>query len=242
MNLMDAVKGISDRHIVEFAYVKREKKHITRRRILISAAACLAVITAVIAAVPFVRNNTKSVNGLLPHVYINDRAYTFYGRSDNGISVLPAGYVLIGEITSADRNNKRVNGYGEMLRIGEKIYQNPDFPEDVYVYTTLFTGGERYRNVLFTDGTYERVYINGKTYVRDFDHEDRYLKNKPAGYGLIGEVTTNDRSNRYVDGYGQSLNIGDKIYRSPADPDVVYVYTNVFLADDYYVRFAAYDK
>lgn len=236
--ITSAIGGISDEHIAEFAFVKPKK---VRTKLLIKIAAAAACFAAVIMVFRMFSPEMDNMPGsnitaeLWPHVYFNDRAYGIYGRSDP-LDELPDGYVEVGEITAVGRD---VNGHGEGPRIGEKIYQNADFPEDLYVYTTLFTGGERYRYLLFTDRTFERVRIGGKTYVWDFDHKDRYLVDLPGGYVFIGEVTTNDREYRYTDGFGQGLNIGDTIYRSPDDPDTVYVKTINFV--DNYVRFTVYD-
>ena len=284
MNLMEAIGGISDRHIEEFAYINTKKRRF--KHWIIASAACLTVIIAVIAAVPVIKNNIEiypkssgnsgqtnvvppdrensgqsgiassiegnsenkpnndkeQTDGVFPHIYFNDRIYSLYGHSENDFSELPEGYIQVGTITTNDRNNSKVNGYGSGPKVGEKIYQHPDFPEDVYVYTTLFTGGEYYRYLLFTDTTFYRVRINGKTYVWNYSHSERYLKSLPDKYTLVGEVTTNDRADRYGDGYGQSLNIGDKIYCSDETPDVVYVCTNEFLNDYYYVRFIVLDE
>lgn len=285
MNLMDAIGGISDRHIAEFANVKRQKKRITRKGIFISAAACLAVIITAASAVMFEKkipsssnisqggntsqnstlqsgnisesNNTSSSDytseddyppaGVFPHVYFNDRVYryheyNYYGEFPNEISELPEGYIQVGEITTNDRNNKKVNGYGEGPKVGEKIYQDPDHPEDLYVYTALFMGG-RYTYELFIDSTFYRVRINGKTFVEDRNggHSGRF-ENLPRGYSRIGEVTTNDRDSRYADGYGQALSIGDEIYGCLENPDIVYVCTNKTSSRIKYIRLIAFDE
>lgn len=149
--LMKAIGGISDEHITEFACVQPRKKRVP---LWVKIAACI-VLT--IAAVPIIRvlvlnaeSYNRPNNRLQPGLFFNDKPYILdpVGR---GCDNLPEEYVLVGEITSEDRNNKEVNGYGEMLRIGNKIYQNPDFSGDVYVYTTLFTGGERYWYLRFVD-------------------------------------------------------------------------------------------
>ena len=201
-------------------------------------------------------NNTSSSNftsednlpaGVYPHVYFNDRVYRYheyncYGEFPNEISELPEGYIQVGEITTNDRNNKNVNGYGDGPKVGEKIYQDPDHPEDLYVYTALFMGG-RYTYELFIDSTFYRVRINGKTFVEDWSVGSlRYLENLPRGYSRIGEVTTNDRDSRFADGYGQALSIGDEIYGCSEDPDVVYVRTNKTSSRIKYIRLIVFDE
>lgn len=153
--LMKAIGGISDEHIAEFAFVRPRKKRVPLW-VKIASAACIVLA---VAAVPIVRINVQSLeqpSTLQPCLYFNDKFYILdpvsRGRGD-----LPEGYVLVGEITSGDRGNKEVNGYGEMLRTGNKIYQSSDFSGDVYVYTTLFTGGEYYWYLRFVDSeTFKR--------------------------------------------------------------------------------------
>lgn len=237
MNLMFAVGGISDRHIEEFADVSPKKMRIPLW-VKISSAACLTVvIAAVIAIVPAIKNNMDGQlnGGIFPHVYFNDRIYSY---REQYCSELPEGYVEVGEITSNDSEEhyyNKINGYGMGTKVGEKIYQDPEHTEDMYVYTMLFSG-TTYRYVLFTDITYCRVRINGKTYVRDY--EKIHFRRPPNGYDYAGEVTTNDRNDRYVDGFGQGLDIGDKIYCSPYEHNIVYVYVS---RDDHCYGFVAID-
>ena len=149
--LLKAIDGISDEHITEFACVQPRKKPLWVK--LISAAACLALAVTAVFVIHGLVDKTDSgnfVDELLPHLFFNDKQYILDPELEH-CDDLPEGYVFVGEITSEDRNNKKVNGYGEMLRIGNKIYQDPDFSGDVYVYTTLFTGGERYWYLRFVD-------------------------------------------------------------------------------------------
>lgn len=157
--LMRAIGGISDEHIAEFAFVQPQKKRVPLWVKIASAAACLTLAVTAVFVINNLVDKTDSGNNyntIQPSLYFNDRFYVLDPVGE-GCDKLPEGYVLVGEITSEDRNNKEVNGYGEMLRIGNKIYQNPDFMGDVYVYTTLFTGGERYWYLRFVDlETYKR--------------------------------------------------------------------------------------
>lgn len=243
MNLMNVIGGISDQHIEEFAYISPKKRRI--RPWMIASAACLAVFAAAMVIVPKIRHKAPIYNYFsAPYVYFNDMVYDYYGRSLNGYSELPDGYVQVGEITTIDSDNQTANGYGMGVRVGEKIYQDPEHTEDLYVYTVLFSGGQGYRYVLFTNDMYERVRINGRTYVWDeaaAPHE-RMLSALPDGYAEAGEVTTNNRKYRYDDGFGQDLDIGDKIYCSSEDPDVVYVYTEQISGEYYFVKLVLIDE
>ena len=243
MNLMFAVGGISDRHIEEFADVSPKKRRIPLW-VKISSAACLTVVIAVAAVLVPVKKNkiytgefTGVDGGGISCVYFNDRIYS--PSFQKGISELPEGYVEVGEIISNDSVDfyeKKYNGVGMDLNIGDRLYQDPEHTEDMYVYTNVFNYGKSNRYELFTDKTYCRVRINGKTYVRDY--EKNHFRRPPNGYDYAGEVTTNDRNDRYVDGFGQDLEIGDKIYCSPYEHNIVYVY---FSREDHCYGFVAID-
>lgn len=253
MNLMNAVGGISDRYIEEFAYIS-PKKRLFKPWMTIASAACLVLVVAVIAIVSYQKFFSVAY-GNSPCVYFNDRVYSYLGRHytqeelsqmpgypdilvfESGYYELPEGYIEVGEITSNYYKDEEVNGFGAGPKVGEKIYQDPEHPEDLYVYTKLFSNVE-YRYIQFVDKTYKRVHINDKTYVLSPGSVDL-----PDGYVQIGEVTTIDRKDRYVDGFGQGLEIGAKIYGSPENPDVLYVYTNP-RGDTYgdYFRFVPYEE
>ena len=242
MNLMFAVGGISDRHIEEFADVS-PKKRCMPLWVKISSAACLTVVIAAAAVlVPVIKNKIYAGEfdgvdgGGISCVYFNDRIYSHRG----GISELPERYVEVGEIISNDSVDfyeKKYNGVGMDLHIGDKLYQDPEHTEDMYVYTDVFNYGKANRYELYTDITYCRVRINGRTYVRDY--EKIHFRNPPKGYDYAGEVTTNDRNDRYVDGFGQGLDICDKIYCSPYEHNIVYVY---FSREDHCYGFVAIDE
>ena len=262
MNLMEAIGGISDRHIEEFACVS-PKKRLFKPWMAIASAACLAVIAAATVIVPIIKNNESYYNAYTsPRVYFNDREYRYLGRHyteeekaelpgypdslvyEDGYYELPDGYVEVGEITSNYYKDEKVNGFGAGPKVGEKIYQDPEHLEDLYVYTLLFSN-VKYRYIHFVDvTTYGRVRINGKTYIKDYSvgFDERYLTELPDVYSENGGVTTTDPKYRYVDGFGQDLYIGDKIYCSHEEPDVVYVYTEPFSDEYYYVRFVVCDE
>lgn len=163
---------------------------------------------------------------------------------DDGYLELPEGYVEVGEITTKDEIDSNVNGFAtgsiQGLNIGEKIYQNPDDTDDLYVYTVMF-GNEEYSYYHFViREAYFSLHINGKTYV--WASGETFPTSLPDGYSEVGEVTTNDRNNKIADGFGRELNVGDKIYSSPEFPDTVYVYTNAFSSNLCYLRYIAYNK
>lgn len=302
MNLMNAIGGISDRHIEEFAFITPQKRSI-KPWMMIASAACLTAVVAIIAVMPNKKINNavnESDNNSLnyidhaaslpycPYVYFNDRMYGYQARDNKspyqpgypdhvsdfdgslyqpeypdyvsdsdivtaiyddcypGYSELPEGYVEVGEITTNDEKDRNVNGFAmgtvNGLKIGEKIYQDPDDPDDLYVYTSLFFAGDKQYYHFVDNATYLSLRVNSKSYIGDFSTDEIFLYELPDGYVGVGEVTTNDRKNKYADGFGRELYVGDKIFASPDIPDVVYVYTDRFSTPLCYVRYVTYDE
>lgn len=73
----------------------------------------------------------------IPMVKINDIIYTYVGET----SWIPEDYQQIGEVTGimtsvSDMENYEASG----LSVGDPIYQSPDCPNEILVYTTLFSG------------------------------------------------------------------------------------------------------
>lgn len=154
--LFEAVAEISDRHILEFMDIKPRKKHKALRISVISAAACLLlIVTAVpiwhflqvssgklIASAPWFTDIAPSDNmTATPYVRINGTAYIYAG--DDGDD-LPDGFILIGTVTK----DENVNGYSNACKPGDKIFANPEDPDNIYVYTRLFHG-DKYWYVRF---------------------------------------------------------------------------------------------
>lgn len=151
--LMEAIAKISDAHVAEFADVKPRKKHAAIWVSAISAAACLALIFAVppvrqIILAPYYNNMVNSSNEFnnapLPPdiasvVRINDTLYENLYRTYDSvppvINDLPDGYLLIGKVLSNNSADFYSNGYSSLCQPGDEIYQNPDFPNEIYVHT-----------------------------------------------------------------------------------------------------------
>lgn len=150
--LMDAIGGISDRHITEFAYVKPRRRALPLWARIVPAAACAVLIAAAVVTIPRVIphisgiiNNNNYSNA--PEVYFNDRYYNYDG-SIGAFSELPDGYEKAGEVTSRDVENRGKNGYANACEIGDEIYIDPNDAEYIFVYTKLFSGTE-YRYLRF---------------------------------------------------------------------------------------------
>lgn len=149
--LMNAIAEISDRHVLEFMDVKPRKKHKVVWISAISAAACIAMI---IIAFPYI--NTGFVSGIgnssiinqagMPCVRVNGEVYIY---DSNALYELPDGYSVVGEVISSDPSDYLLDGYSDGCKPGDVIYQDPDYPNEIYVYTRLFNG-ENYRYTKFT--------------------------------------------------------------------------------------------
>lgn len=151
--LMNAIGGISDSHIVEFADVKPQKKNATLWVKIASVAMCLALLIIAIPAINnFVKTPGDSVSAI-PFVKINDMIYTIDSDHPNTtLTELPNEYVIIGKVErnpSSDKSQEIINGDAAGCKVGDKIFQAPDSPNEIYVYTTLFSGSGEYRYIRF---------------------------------------------------------------------------------------------
>lgn len=183
--LMNAIEGMSDEHIKEFAFVQMPKRTIPLWIKIGSSAASLVLIALTITLIaskttPYIpvtssdsgseynssgssytqtnsseyRSESDSSGSsdvptkILPLVIFNDVCYVIAGH-DYPTYDLPEGYVFVGEVTSNDKADRNANGYSSGCRVGDKIYQNPADPQDVFVNTELFSGGAGYWYIRF---------------------------------------------------------------------------------------------
>lgn len=150
--LMNAIGGISDSHIVEFSNVKPSKKSATLWVKIISVAACLALIMIAIPLINNLINTPGSSVSAIPYVKINDKLYIIDSDySGTAATALPDEYVLIGEIerNPGGKSQDIINGDAAGCKVGEKVFQSPNSPDEIYVYTALFSGNGEYRYVRF---------------------------------------------------------------------------------------------
>lgn len=263
MNLIkSAIGGISDKHITEFAFVTPKRGRIKLLAKIASAAACVAVA---VAAVPMIGRTISSLpafsNGLdlsepsqsiiddfpeqyyqyTPHVRINGKVYMMYflpGELDK----LSDSYEVIGEVLSVDSLDSDKDGYAKLCNVGELIFQDPDLPGEIFVYTTLyddegyhyirFLDLETYEHEYFLTGRYH-IFINDRWYKRSFNDT---LSELPEGYVLIDTITSLDQYD-FDDFYEEDntwLDIGDKIYQNPDFPGEFYIYSRLLEKKEYF--------
>lgn len=73
----------------------------------------------------------------IPMVKINDTIYTYVGET----TWISEDYQQIGEVTGIMTSvSDMENGEASGLSVGDPIYQCPDRPNEILVYTTLFSG------------------------------------------------------------------------------------------------------
>lgn len=94
--------------------------------------------------------SSESQTTIIPKVILNDITYIL-APDDYPTYDLPEGYVFVGQVTSNDKIDESANGYLSGCHVGDKIYQNPADPQDVFVSTTLFSGGDKYWYIRFVD-------------------------------------------------------------------------------------------
>lgn len=150
--LMNAIGNISSRHIVEFSEVK---VIVPSRKIWLTISSLAACVLFVVSLF-LLRNVNQPPGGsvsAIPLVKFNDMIYIIDSNYTNSTkNELPDGYVAIGTI---ERNPKTTNpleltnGDAFGCSIGEVIYQHPEFTNEVYVLTTLFSGDSEYRFIRF---------------------------------------------------------------------------------------------
>lgn len=108
------------------------------------------VLIVVFGALFFFITNKHSGSSAIPFVKVNDVIYV-YDSAGYTVGELPETYSVIGEVVGNTVSaSKAQNGYASGLKVGEKIYQTFVGTNEVFVYTTLFSGDGTYRYVKFT--------------------------------------------------------------------------------------------
>ena len=112
----------------------------------------ILVLAAIIGSVIYFSSDKPVGPAALPFVKINDVIYIIDpagGETDE----LPDTYELIGEVVGEAPGSvpraSTPNGYAAGVKIGEKIYQNPESPNEIFAYTALFSGSKTFRYVRF---------------------------------------------------------------------------------------------
>lgn len=151
--IMEAISGISDRHILEFAEVKPKEKSDGFWVKLALTAACFGLV---VLAIPMLLNliaPSRSSPSATPYVRVNGMVYVIDPNyPDTATLELPEKYVVIGTVErnpSPDESREPMNGDASGCQVGDKIYQAPGSYNEIYVYTRLFSGSEEYRYLRF---------------------------------------------------------------------------------------------
>lgn len=254
MNLMSAMGGISDRHITEFAYASPKRGRIKLLTKIASAAACLAVITTAAVRIgnmvlplhefsipssviidcwddPMNENNAR--------VVLNGEVYLFDNDDLSELSVkLRDGFEIVGEVSTVDPNCSGMDGYSFGCDVGDPIYQDPNFPGELYVFTKSFSNEAKY--VRFADYETHKLaditeealcYIfvsikyNGKLYCTVDPVNDAVLE-LPEEYALVETIDDDVKAASHDSGAHFFGNIGEQIYQKPGCMGEIYLYYN----------------
>lgn len=126
-----------------------------KKTVLIGSMALIVVLAALIFVVRNKHSGEFSGAPAIPLVKFNDALYV-YDSDGYSVQELPETYAVIGEVigevTGKTAASEISNGYAFGLKTGEKIYQSAVDPDEVFVYTTLFSGAGIYRYVRFISG------------------------------------------------------------------------------------------
>ena len=148
--LMNAIEGMGDEHIKEFAFELMPQRTTPVWVKVCSLAASLVVIVLTITLIVSKTSSSDIPANAYPLVIFNDTIYAI-AADEHPTYDLPEGYVYVGEVTSNNRADSNANGYSSGCHVGDKIYQNPTDPQDVFVRTTLFSGDDQYWYIRFVN-------------------------------------------------------------------------------------------
>lgn len=156
--ITNTINRLTDTHIIKSACIKPKKKSVPLRVIIFSAAACLVLALISIPIIDILShkslpNGNSTLPTAFPYVVVNEMFYWYADRPTS--STLPEGYELIGEVLSNDIDDRGKSGYSSGCKIGDEIFQNPDFPREVIVHTRLFHGN-KYRYTRFSADVFSR--------------------------------------------------------------------------------------
>lgn len=149
--LSEAISEVNDKYYVEAAnYQPKRKKQTWVKWGAIAACLCLVIIGSLV--VPNIleggHDNTNVTPSVYPYVMVNDVIYLI-DPDGYAASELPDEYVEIGKIEGNTSADKAQNWYSQGCKEGEAVYQSADIPNEVFVYTTLFSGSGEYRYIRF---------------------------------------------------------------------------------------------
>lgn len=222
--LMDAIEGINDEYIKEFAFVETPKRVVPIWVKLGSMAAGLVLITLTITLIAGKNNSTVPVVGSDSSSEY-DLSEPFYSQTDNSLSGSEhnpsvSSYSPIGSSGNVSEHNPSTTSYPQTVSSGSRSDNNSSEGSDVPTEALPL------------------VYFNDTCYV--VAAYDCFTYDLPEGYVLVGEVTTTDRADKDKNGYSSGCHVGDKIYQNPANPHDVLVNTELFHfgIGYWYIRFA----
>ena len=159
--LYEAIGDINENYINDaHKTVKKKSRPVWVKWGAMVACLCLVIVGALFAPNLIGEHGEEpsiSSPAAIPYVKINDTFYTIdsdYTKTTT--SKLTDDYVLIGRIErnpSSNMSEEILNGDAAGCKVGEEIFQSPNNLNEVYVYTTLFSGNGGYRYIRFVQNT-----------------------------------------------------------------------------------------
>ena len=153
--MLDTIENLNPAYIEAAAEKPKAKKTGWLKWGALAACLCLVVVGALVAPKLIGEHGEEppiSSPAAIPYVKINDTFYTIDSDYTNTTtSKLTDDYVVIGRIERNPLTNTSeeiLNGDAAGCKVGEEIFQSPNNLNEVYVYTTLFSGGG-YRYIRF---------------------------------------------------------------------------------------------
>lgn len=150
-NILDAI-GMINEEAVREAKAYRQSKSRTWAK-WGAVAACLCLVVALVHYIGNYNENPGGTVAAIPYVKINDMIYTIDPNyTTSSTAELSDEYVSIGEVLrnpSSNNPNEIINGDAAGCKVGDKIFKSPYIANEIFVYTTLFSGSGEYRYVRF---------------------------------------------------------------------------------------------
>lgn len=158
--MLDTIENLNPAYIEAAAEKPKAKKTGWLKWGALAACLCLVVVGAFVATNLIGEHGEEppiSSPAAIPYVKINDTFYTIDSDYTNTTtSKLTDDYVVIGRIERNPLTNTSeeiLNGDAAGCKVGEEIFQSPNNLNEVYVYTTLFSGNGGYRYIRFVQNT-----------------------------------------------------------------------------------------
>ena len=258
--ITNAIGGISDEHIAEFAFAKPKKIYTGVLMKITAAAACAAVI---VTGIPWVGRKISSLpmfsvssniitdcwadpdNENNARVVFNGITYLFDNEDMSRTpDQLREEFEYVGDVLTIDLESSETDGFSLGCSVGDPIYMDPEFTGEIYVFTNSLSRDAKY--VRFTEYTaheaFEEMYqllpkIYGELLFDNrlyFCIEDDHYDELSDRCLLIDIVLPDCITDPAVGTI--FFNSENKAYQDPDHPGEIYIYESNHSGKEYYYR------